>query len=64
MAERALISGEQMQMKVLPAFAMDKVVNLNDLNDVEIDYESLIDGETLSWDTATGKWVAPAVNES
>ena len=58
--DKVLVTGEQMQMKVLPAFAMDKVVNLNDLNDVEID--TVTDGDVLTWDGATSKWTNAAAN--
>jgi len=56
----ALVTGEQMQLKVLSAFAMDRVINLNDLNDVVI--SEVDDGDVLTWDATSGKWVAAAVS--
>lgn len=56
----ALVTGEQMQLKVLSAFAMDRVINLDDLNDVEID--TVTDGDVLTWDDATSKWTNAAAN--
>ena len=56
----ALVTGEQMQLKVLSAFAMDRVINLDDLNDVEID--TVTDDDVLTWDGATSKWTNAAAN--
>jgi len=56
----ALVTGKQMQLKVLSAFAMDRVINLNDLNDVVI--SEVDDGDVLTWDGATSKWTNAAAN--
>jgi len=58
--DKVLVTGEQMQLKVLSAFAMDRVINLDDLNDVEID--TVTDGDVLTWDGATSKWTNAAAN--
>jgi len=58
--DKVLVTGEQMQLKVLSAFAMDRVINLDDLNDVEID--TVTDDDVLTWDGATSKWTNAAAN--
>ena len=57
--DKVLVTGEQMQLKVLSAFAMDRVINLDDLNDVVI--SNLADGHVLTWDNTSGRWKNEAI---